>query len=919
MYPVSNAYINQMKGHVVRTRMEGTVSGLPFTDNNILEGSFSITNQCSDNEQVQIGQVYIAELKTTFLNNTNIPRYSLKNKTIEPYFGLKLPTGGYENVPLGVYNIDEAEWTASGVVIKAYDNIVKFDKSFSTQSLTGTPYELMKLACTSCDLELNMTSKDFKAFPNGTRKLKIHGDNDVSTWRDCVGWIAQTLAANVFADRFGKICLKAYNQTPVDTINTENRLTGSAFSDFETRYTGISVVNIDDQMTNYYNLDVDDALTYNLGTNPFIQGVDAELMCREILTAIQQICYVPFSADMICNPAYDLMDVLIFEGGFADGEKVSCITKYTFTHNGKYSACGVGSDPALATAKSKSDKNISGLMGQISAITSSINHLIYDYNTGPFEVGQDEMTMGMITYYISESADIEGHFLMHYRASESTHMIIRFYDQVTEELFSPVEYDILPGEGAVEIPHAYLNRQPGFHVVYATAQVYSGKLDVDTRGVFFTLDAGNFAEAVDDVTMDVRDITLRQLMESYGPDQVWIVGIEDGKMFVSRREYSSSYSMNPKWEGVYSAGDAIDAAIEFDGKWVLRAGEQKFTLETQDQPWYFWVDPDGVLYGQEGELDDTRFVIDENVSAVNACRGYSSNIYVEQDQGLVVAYIKDGKPYYVQYVYDTQLEEKRWLPPELLTDLEVEDFRIHRLNDYRLSFELTTATKNIWMYTERTYVAQAVPKEEGYVALDDRTMFLYTHKDTDLSVTYSNWISEDGLTMKIFVSKQVKYFNPWYDYLDIDESSITHSMVKKVEVENGESGAVIIIHLKQTAKKLITNVVVNPRDDGSIQAFIPDWGYIKAPKTTLVFDTTIYRWATMPVEEAGIQNSDNSMAYNLVTVLQTATSEEAEIQNTDADMRYSHIDQLHADTAEEAEVQISGVTMAYELVAPAPI
>ena len=215
----------------------------------------------------------------------------------------------------------------------------------------------------------------------------------------------------------------------------------------------------------------------------------------------------------------------------------------------------------------------------------------------------------------------EGHFLMNYTASESTHLTLRFYDQGVEELYSPLEMDILEGEGSIGIPHAYLNRGVGIHGVYVTAEVASGELTIDTRGVFFTLDAGNFAEAVDDISMDVRDITMRQLLESNGPDQIWVVGIEDGKMLVSRRDYSESYSSNPKWTGVYTAGEAIDAAIEFDGTWALRSDGDNFTIETEDQPWYFWVTPDNVLLAQRGEVEESRVELDTGVTAVSACRG----------------------------------------------------------------------------------------------------------------------------------------------------------------------------------------------------------------------------------------------------------------------------------------------------------
>ena len=924
MYAVSQAYLDAMRRPVQRHRIRGTVCGVPFTEEHILSGSFSITGQCSDASNVQIGQVYTSELKITLLKNLGLSRYTIKGSEIVPFFGLRIITGAYEYIPLGIFTVSKASWAASGVEITAYDNMSKLDRAFTTETLIGTPYELMTLACESCGLELAMRKRDFAAFANGQRKLSLYADNDIQTWRDCVSWIAQAIGCNVFANRDGKIVLRAYGQNVVDTIDTEHRFTGSTFDDYETHYTGLSVVDAANQMTRYYSLPEDDGLTYNLGSNPFLQedhDGTVEDMCRDILDSLGQIRYIPFKVDMIGNPAYDLMDVLCFEGGFADGTKISCITKYTFHYNAKYSAQGVGTNPELTSALSKSDKDISGLMAQVASITSSINRLIYDFNTGPLYVGQEEQTLGMLTYYISQSADVEGHFLMNYVASESTHVILRFYDQTVEELYSPVEVDIPEGEGHFGIPHAYLCRSVGIHAVYVTAQCFSGQLFIDTRGVFFTIDAGNFAEAVDDISMDVRDISMRQLLESNGPDQIWIVGIEDGKMLSSYRTYSENYKSNPTWTGAYTPGEAIDAALEFDGKWVLRANDVKYTLETEDQPWYFWILPDGTLLAQKGSDEATRVTLDTGVSAVSACQGYSSNFYVEQDQGLVAAYIKGGRPYYIQYVYDTQLEAKRWLTPELLMDEEVEDFRVHRLNDYRLGFELTTATRNIWVYTSRTYVAQAVPKEQDGISLSEKSMFLYAHKDTDLSIAYSNTISEDGLTLSIFVTKPVRYFYSWHDVLLMDEDSIPYDYVEDVLFEPNGDGAVITIKLKEPPKKLVTTVTVNPNNDASLQAEIVGCGYIKAPREVLTFDTTVYRYVTIPKEEAGIRNTGTSFTYEPITDRRlSVVKESAGIRNTDSGIRYSLVtDRELSVQLEEGTVRITSAGMNYEQVAPSPI
>ena len=90
MYPVSDAYKEAMHSRVQRFRIKGTVGTVPFTDANILSGSLSISNQCSDNDNIGIGQVYIGELNCTFMN-LNIARYDWYGKEISLFFGQALP------------------------------------------------------------------------------------------------------------------------------------------------------------------------------------------------------------------------------------------------------------------------------------------------------------------------------------------------------------------------------------------------------------------------------------------------------------------------------------------------------------------------------------------------------------------------------------------------------------------------------------------------------------------------------------------------------------------------------------------------------------------------------------------------------------------------------------------------------------
>ncbi len=407
MYEVSAAYKKAMKEPVHRFLIGGSISNTPFSDRNILKGSFSITNQCSDDSEMKIGQVYVGELNATFVN-LNVERYSLQNKLIKPTFSRKT-VDGYETIPLGIFKVSEASWTSSGIVIKAYDNMAELDKGCDINSVNGTPYELALLACKACKVELGTTKEEFKKFANGVENLSMVSENDIETWRDFISWVAQTCACFVTADRFGKIVFRAYGDTVVDTIDSKHRFTGASFSDFETRYTGLSCVNIGDKTTSYYGMEVDDALTYNLGSNPFLQyGVDdaKEEMRRAILHSLQNICYVPFKASMIGDPVYDLGDVLSMSEGIADGSKLYCITKYTFNYNGEYEVQGVGKNPAIANAKSKTDKNIAGLMNQDD---ENLIHFTVFTNTGPVVV---------------EDKSNQSIFSMRFIATKTTHVAL---------------------------------------------------------------------------------------------------------------------------------------------------------------------------------------------------------------------------------------------------------------------------------------------------------------------------------------------------------------------------------------------------------------------------------------------------------------------------------------------------------------
>lgn len=386
MYQVSDAYLKQTKEKVQTFRLTGTVNKIAFTNHDILSGSFTITNQCSEQNDVKIGSVYIGELKCTFKPDLQVPDWT--NAKIVVSEGL-LIGDKWEDVPLGIYAVSEANDTEYGIDITAYDNMAHFNRSCSVDITIGTPYELLTLACTTCEAELGMTQEAVGALPNGTESLSLYTENDIETWQDFIFWVAQATGTFATMDRQGKLVLRKYEQTVVDTLTNHDRFTGSKFSKFETRYSGLSCVNMADDTTSYYCSDPDNYLTYNLGSNPFLQyGVDSykEQIRRAVLTALLQIDYVPFETSCLCGAMYDLGDIIRCTDGIAPG-KLGCVMMYDYTFNGGYKITGFGSDPALATAKSKTDKNLEGLRSSV----SSSDILFFNYeNASAIQIGDGE-------------------------------------------------------------------------------------------------------------------------------------------------------------------------------------------------------------------------------------------------------------------------------------------------------------------------------------------------------------------------------------------------------------------------------------------------------------------------------------------------------------------------------------------------
>ena len=409
MYPVSEAFLRAVQENTRRYYWTGKITTkggavYPFGYEDIVKGSGYVSAQCCGSAEIELGTVYAAEMGVTLFSQ--VDRYTLDGAKVELFYHLRVEGGGFEEVPMGIFEVSEANRRLHCLELKAYDYMLRFEKSFNGFESVGNAWAFLELCCKACGVEMENTRAEIEGMPNGRELLSIYPENDIGTYRDVLFFVGQVLGGFFCINRRGRLELRKYGAEPVTEVQGRHRFS-SSFSDFITRYTAVSSTNLRTQTAEYYGLDTDDGLTMNLGVNPLLQfGLEEtrRQLCENILNDLSVVNYVPFDSSTIGNPALDLGDVLTFSGGQADGEQVTCITSFQCRIGGRQSLKCVGKNPRLAQAKSKNDKNISGLLNQIEAGKVGIHTFT---NASAYVVAEDRVRVISIEFAAKEETHVQ--------------------------------------------------------------------------------------------------------------------------------------------------------------------------------------------------------------------------------------------------------------------------------------------------------------------------------------------------------------------------------------------------------------------------------------------------------------------------------------------------------------------------------
>lgn len=397
MYPVSNDYLTAISKNARAHRLSGVVgANHSFDGDDVVRNSFVVKNQLCPATEIALGGVYIGELdltfSTEFATSLNL-RGNWRGVTITAELGVEIGEDTWEDIPIpgGTYTIDEAKWTNDGLQVVAYDNMSKFDKPFSMTQSSGTVYDFLSLACLACGVTLGMTAIECDTLPNGTMIMGLYPDDSIETYRDMIAKLATACCCFATIDRLGKLVLRRFPDSDNVALTIPAKLRYSTtFSDWTSYYDTVTVVNMaDDTLTAYYNDNVN-GLTMNIGSNPFLQyGTDETVtqMRQTIADALYEFETTPFSVSLLPNPALDLGDLIQFSGGYAQNS-IGMIMSFTMRVDST-SIEGYGENPALADARSKVDKEISGLIGK----TEENEVIIHTFvNAQEFELEEEEET-----------------------------------------------------------------------------------------------------------------------------------------------------------------------------------------------------------------------------------------------------------------------------------------------------------------------------------------------------------------------------------------------------------------------------------------------------------------------------------------------------------------------------------------------
>ncbi len=365
MYPVSAAYKTAIQQNVRDIKITGTITlkddtVINITDEDIVQGSLYVTEQCVAGEDIEVGNVYASEMGLSLSTPLENP-YSLDGARALINFGIDVGGGVFEYVPLGYFYVTEIQRKANNVNLTALDGMLLFDTPVGEPG-SSSPRNFIVHACQRAGVTLGTSIGEIDALPNAGILLAAPDASKIKTCRDLLMWACQLMGAFARMNRSGQleiVPIKA--RTSVKTISKAERF-NSDVSDFAVKITKVSM-----QVGETEYSRGTEGMTMVLDENPLMAGLSEtqiNQMLDYFLAQITTAVYVPFNSNFIGDPALQPGDFVTLSDTsvLGSGDVASIITHSTWRYRGPHNLKAAGKHGLVRGVQNQQMKAVSSIV-----------------------------------------------------------------------------------------------------------------------------------------------------------------------------------------------------------------------------------------------------------------------------------------------------------------------------------------------------------------------------------------------------------------------------------------------------------------------------------------------------------------------------------------------------------------------------
>lgn len=367
---------------------------LNISNEYIKTGSLIIDNKCINNDDLEPGAVYAAELKITITGNaglTSSQKSSLQNGSLNLTYTIT-DGNSSSSISVGIYYIIEVTLKDEDVEIIAEDMMSRLSKNIPTavredlNFVARTPYELLDLCCQNCStsrrpISLANDETEFDTWCNADAAFLIPTTADIATYRDLVAEVAKIMGCFATIDKAtnGLILkrLNPHSNSNVWTLNEDIRYSTEK-SGYVCLFGKVALGNV-----SYPTTSDDDVSGLILSMRASELTDDSELLpgiVQNLYTELSGISYRPCKIDFMGNIALEVGDWIGVN--YTEDETTytfrTIITHFTWILNGKELIESTGSSAATTkkvgskgSGESRNSSSIDNLESRIETLESA--------------------------------------------------------------------------------------------------------------------------------------------------------------------------------------------------------------------------------------------------------------------------------------------------------------------------------------------------------------------------------------------------------------------------------------------------------------------------------------------------------------------------------------------------------------------